>query len=163
MQLTQDPVRPLDEHGFLVLPDVFTAEEVELIRDKVPAMVAERGPENPREACKEKVRSILSLHQSQRTPLVRAHGALQFGCSAVPVPGDLDSAQAHGLRLGVSELITRGMGTPSSSASEASWPMWPKKSPQAGNFLQVQPTQFVGCAVASRSALPESINRYLHP
>ncbi len=42
-------------------------------------------------------------------PLVRALDALQFGCSAVPVPGDTDFAQAHGLRLGVSALTTRGM------------------------------------------------------
>ena len=45
----------------------------------------------------------------QAAPLVRALDALQFGCSAVPVPGDADFAQAHGLRLGVSALTTRGM------------------------------------------------------
>jgi glycine hydroxymethyltransferase len=45
----------------------------------------------------------------QAAPLMRALDTLQFGCSAVPVPGDADFAQAHGLRLGVSALTTRGM------------------------------------------------------
>lgn len=42
--------------------------------------------------------------------LVQALDTLQLGCSAVPLPGDSDFAQAHGLRLGVSALSTRGMG-----------------------------------------------------
>ncbi|RYF38586.1 MAG: aminotransferase class I/II-fold pyridoxal phosphate-dependent enzyme, partial [Comamonadaceae bacterium] len=48
----------------------------------------------------------LGLHAA---PLVSALDVLQVGCSAVPVPGDLEFAQAHGLRLGVSALTTRGM------------------------------------------------------
>lgn len=42
-------------------------------------------------------------------PLVRALDTLQVGCNAVPVPGDADFEHAHGLRLGVSALTTRGM------------------------------------------------------
>ncbi|MES2533165.1 MAG: serine hydroxymethyltransferase [Pseudomonadota bacterium] len=42
-------------------------------------------------------------------PLVHALDALQVGCNAVPVPGDANFDQAHGLRLGVSALTTRGM------------------------------------------------------
>ncbi|HEY8361113.1 MAG TPA: serine hydroxymethyltransferase [Ramlibacter sp.] len=45
----------------------------------------------------------------QAAPLVRALDALQVGCNAVPVPGDADFQRAHGLRLGVSALTTRGM------------------------------------------------------
>jgi glycine hydroxymethyltransferase len=45
----------------------------------------------------------------QAAPLVRALDALQVGCNAVPVPGDTDFEHAHGLRLGVSALTTRGM------------------------------------------------------
>jgi len=41
--------------------------------------------------------------------LAHALDAVQVGCSAVPVPGDTDFAQARGLRLGVSALTTRGM------------------------------------------------------
>jgi glycine hydroxymethyltransferase len=48
----------------------------------------------------------LGLHAA---PLVRALDTLQVGCNAVPVPGDADFAQAHGQRLGVSALTTRGM------------------------------------------------------
>jgi glycine hydroxymethyltransferase len=43
-------------------------------------------------------------------PLVQALDSIQVGCSAVPVPGDADFEHAHGLRLGVSALTTRGMG-----------------------------------------------------
>ncbi len=45
----------------------------------------------------------------QAAGLVRTLDALHVGCSAVPVPGDADFAQAHGLRFGVSALTTRGM------------------------------------------------------
>ena len=48
----------------------------------------------------------LGLHAA---PLVQALDALQIGCNAVPVPGDADFQHAHGLRLGVSALTTRGM------------------------------------------------------
>lgn len=42
-------------------------------------------------------------------PLVQLLDTVQVGCSAVPVPGDEDFEQAHGLRLGVSAVTTRGM------------------------------------------------------
>ncbi|RYY65848.1 MAG: aminotransferase class I/II-fold pyridoxal phosphate-dependent enzyme, partial [Comamonadaceae bacterium] len=48
----------------------------------------------------------LNLHAA---PLVRALDTLQVGCNVVPVPGDAGFEQAHGLRLGVSALTTRGM------------------------------------------------------
>ncbi|RYY69481.1 MAG: serine hydroxymethyltransferase, partial [Comamonadaceae bacterium] len=43
-------------------------------------------------------------------PVVAALDAIQVGCNAVPVPGDTDFDHAHGLRLGVSAVTTRGMG-----------------------------------------------------
>ena len=48
----------------------------------------------------------LGLHAA---PLVHALDAMQVGCNAVPVPGDTDFEHAHGLRLGVSAMTTRGM------------------------------------------------------
>ncbi|NML47157.1 serine hydroxymethyltransferase [Ramlibacter sp. G-1-2-2] len=45
----------------------------------------------------------------QAAPLVRALDTLQVGCNAVPVPADTDFEHAHGLRLGVSAMTTRGM------------------------------------------------------
>lgn len=48
----------------------------------------------------------LGLHAA---PLVQALDALQIGCNAVPVPGDADFEHAHGVRLGVSAITTRGM------------------------------------------------------
>ncbi|MDP3619449.1 MAG: serine hydroxymethyltransferase [Ramlibacter sp.] len=49
----------------------------------------------------------LGLHAAA---LVKALDTLGVGCNAVPVPGDEDFQHAHGLRLGVSALTTRGMG-----------------------------------------------------
>ncbi|RYF36352.1 MAG: hypothetical protein EOO21_02165, partial [Comamonadaceae bacterium] len=63
MMLTDEQLHRLDEDGFLVLHDVFTPEEVDLLRAEVPGMVAERCAENPREAGRESVRNILSLHR----------------------------------------------------------------------------------------------------
>lgn len=63
MKLTEEQLRRLDEDGFLILHDVFTADEVERLRAEVPGLVAEKRPENPREAGKETVRNILSLHR----------------------------------------------------------------------------------------------------
>lgn len=42
-------------------------------------------------------------------PLVRGLDALNIGCNAAPVAGDIDFAKARGLRLGASALTTRGM------------------------------------------------------
>ena len=82
MKLTQDQLRRLDQDGFLVLPDVFTPEEIELLRNEVPTMVAEQRPENPREAGKEKVRNILSLHRRNElyARLVRHPRMLEVAC-----------------------------------------------------------------------------------
>ena len=63
MRLTDDQLRRLDEDGFLVLPGVFTPQEVKLRRAEVPAMLLEQRPENPREASGRAVRNILSLHR----------------------------------------------------------------------------------------------------
>jgi ectoine hydroxylase len=63
MKLTQEQLDRLDRDGFLILPNAFTAEEVEVLRAEVPAMVNEQRPENAREAGKTAVRNILSLHR----------------------------------------------------------------------------------------------------
>ncbi len=63
MRLTDDQLQQLDHDGFLVLPDVFSLEEVELLRAQVPALMAQDCPENPREASGGAVRNLLSLHR----------------------------------------------------------------------------------------------------
>ena len=48
--------------------------------------------------------------------LMHALDDIHVGCSAVPVPGDAGFEHAHGLRLGVSALTTRGMAEPECEA-----------------------------------------------
>lgn len=63
MRLNDDQLQQLDEVGFLVLPDVFSAAEIDLLRAQVPALMAQECPENPREASGGAVRNLLSLHR----------------------------------------------------------------------------------------------------
>ncbi|MDB5946766.1 MAG: hypothetical protein JWQ33_1792 [Ramlibacter sp.] len=63
MKLTPDQLRRLGEDGFLILPNMFSKEEVDALRAEVPGMVAEERPENAREAGRKAVRNILSLHR----------------------------------------------------------------------------------------------------
>lgn len=63
MRLTDAQLQGLDQDGFLVLPDIFTRDEVEILRAPVPALMAERRPENPFEAGGSAVRNLLSLHR----------------------------------------------------------------------------------------------------
>lgn len=63
VRLTEEQLERLNREGFLVLPDAFTPDEVEILRGEVPSLVAERRQENPREAGKDVVRNVLSLHR----------------------------------------------------------------------------------------------------
>lgn len=63
MKLTDVQLQQLDEAGFLILPDVFSAAEVEILRAQVPSLMAQECPENPREANGGAVRNLLSLHR----------------------------------------------------------------------------------------------------
>lgn len=63
MRLTDEQLRQLDRDGFLIIPDAFSPEEVEVLRAEVPALMAQDCPENPREAGGGAVRNLLSLHR----------------------------------------------------------------------------------------------------
>jgi len=63
MRLTDAQLQQLDHDGFLVLPGVFSAAEVEALRAPVPALMAQDCPENPRESVGGVVRNLLSLHR----------------------------------------------------------------------------------------------------
>lgn len=63
MQLDPAQLARLDREGFLILPGVFTDEEVELLRAEVRPMLDDERPENAREAGGSAVRNALSLHR----------------------------------------------------------------------------------------------------
>ncbi len=63
MRLTDDQLRRFDVDGFLILPNTFSHEEVDVLRAQMPALFAEQRPENTREAGSQAVRNLLSLHR----------------------------------------------------------------------------------------------------
>lgn len=62
MQLTLDQRQSLERDGFLVLPGVFAEPEVELIRARLPALIAEDHPGNIVEQSSGEVRTTMGLH-----------------------------------------------------------------------------------------------------
>ncbi len=67
MRLTDEQIERFHEDGFLVLPGLFSREEAELLRAQLPALYAERRPENWREKDSEAVRTAFALHR--RSPV----------------------------------------------------------------------------------------------
>jgi ectoine hydroxylase len=62
MQLTQAQLERFDADGFLVLPDLFTADEIAVLRAALPALYAEETPANIREKGSGEVRTAMGLH-----------------------------------------------------------------------------------------------------
>jgi ectoine hydroxylase len=63
MRLSDKQLRRLDEDGCLVIPHVFSDDEIDVLRAQMPALFAEQRPENTREAGSDAVRNLLSLHR----------------------------------------------------------------------------------------------------
>ncbi|MFQ5937852.1 MAG: phytanoyl-CoA dioxygenase family protein [Acidiferrobacterales bacterium] len=73
MKLNDTQLRRFEEDGFLILPELFSMEEVEIIRAQLPALFAERCPQNFREKDSDVVRTAMGLHLRDEvfTKLVR--------------------------------------------------------------------------------------------
>ena len=67
MKLDENRLAELEENGFLILPDWFTAEEVDTIRSRLPALFSGNHPGNIVEQSSGEVRTSMGLHQ--REPL----------------------------------------------------------------------------------------------
>jgi len=63
MRLTDDQLLHLDEQGYLILHDMFSIEEIDILRAQMPGLIAENCAENGREAGSGMVRNVLSLHR----------------------------------------------------------------------------------------------------
>ncbi|MBN9531362.1 MAG: phytanoyl-CoA dioxygenase family protein [Alphaproteobacteria bacterium] len=66
MLLTQEQLDRFDHDGFLILPDVFSVDEVETLRQAMPALMAAAGSENGREADGRTVRNVFGVHRRDR-------------------------------------------------------------------------------------------------
>jgi ectoine hydroxylase len=62
MQLTSEQLDTLDRDGFVILPDVFAAAEVDIIRLRLPDLFAQTHPGNVIEQSSGEVRTTMGLH-----------------------------------------------------------------------------------------------------
>jgi ectoine hydroxylase len=62
MKLTTSERNALDRDGFLILPERFSKQEVNLIRDRLPALLAEDHPSNIVEQSSGEIRTTMGLH-----------------------------------------------------------------------------------------------------
>jgi ectoine hydroxylase len=62
MKLTDQQLAQFDREGYLFFPSLFSAEEVKVLTDAVPALYAQRRPENVREKDGETVRTNFAAH-----------------------------------------------------------------------------------------------------
>lgn len=63
MRLSDSQLQSFRDDGFLVLPGLFSSQEVEILRGQLPALFAERCPENFREKDSDVVRTAMALHR----------------------------------------------------------------------------------------------------
>jgi ectoine hydroxylase len=63
MRLSPEQLRHFHEDGFLILPELFSAAEVAVLRGELPALFAEETPANFREKRTGVVRTAMGLHQ----------------------------------------------------------------------------------------------------
>jgi ectoine hydroxylase len=62
MRLTPGQIERFDTDGFLVLPDLFGADEITTLRTALPSVYAEDTPANIREKRGGEVRTAMGLH-----------------------------------------------------------------------------------------------------
>ena len=62
MQLTQAQLETFDRDGYLFFPALFRPEEVKVLSEEVPALYAQRRPENVRERTGDAVRTNFAAH-----------------------------------------------------------------------------------------------------
>jgi ectoine hydroxylase len=62
MQLNPSQIQQFEREGYLFFPSLFTPQEVKTLTDEVPALYAQRRPENVREKDGETVRTNFAAH-----------------------------------------------------------------------------------------------------
>ncbi|MYG53586.1 MAG: proline hydroxylase [Rhodospirillaceae bacterium] len=62
MKLTKTQIARFRDDGFLILPSLFSAAEVAILKAELPRLFAERRPENFREKGSDAVRTAMALH-----------------------------------------------------------------------------------------------------
>jgi ectoine hydroxylase len=62
MKLTSAQIAQFEREGFLFFPSLFTPQEIKVLTDEVPALYAQRRPENVREKGSDAVRTNFAAH-----------------------------------------------------------------------------------------------------
>jgi ectoine hydroxylase len=62
MELTREQLEQFDRDGYLFFPSLFTPQEIAVLTDEVPALYAQRRPENVREKTGDVVRTNFAAH-----------------------------------------------------------------------------------------------------
>jgi len=62
MKLSPRQLQQFDVDGYLFFPDLFTPQEIKVLNDEVPALYAQRRPENVREKTGDVVRTNFAAH-----------------------------------------------------------------------------------------------------
>ena len=62
MKLTPAQIAQFERDGYLFFPSLFTGAEIKLLTDEVPALYAQRRPENVREKTGDVVRTNFAAH-----------------------------------------------------------------------------------------------------
>src|SRR5947208_4077843 len=62
MKLSSQQLQQFDGDGYLLFPDLFTPQEIRVLTDEVPALYAQRRPENVREKSGDVVRTNFAAH-----------------------------------------------------------------------------------------------------
>ena len=62
MKLTTEQLQRFEREGYLFFPSLFSTEEVKVLTDEVPALYAQRRPENVREKGSDAVRTNFAAH-----------------------------------------------------------------------------------------------------
>jgi len=66
MRLTREQVERFEREGYLFFPSLFATAEMQVLRDEVPRLFAQRRPENVREKDREAVRTNFAAHLYSR-------------------------------------------------------------------------------------------------
>ena len=67
MRLTQEQLRQFEQDGFLILPQLFSAAEVEVLRTAMDRVFRQDNPANIKEKHSQVVRTAMALHQRDET------------------------------------------------------------------------------------------------
>jgi len=62
MRLTGDQLKQVEDEGYIVIPDLFTADEINVLKGEVPGIFAQHRPENVREMTGDVVRTAFAVH-----------------------------------------------------------------------------------------------------